>query len=139
MKKYIFFLVSIFIILSCNGNKENIPQPTGSIVGEWVLSSYTTKTVTIGTESIDIYIKFDKSSFEMYQKLGAGRYTYYSGTYTLSRDILSGKYSDGKSWASQYSVSFDNKKLTLTQYPDPKEIQTFTSTTIPESVKNNIY
>ncbi|MBQ7709327.1 MAG: lipocalin family protein [Bacteroidales bacterium] len=137
MKKLVYLVLGLALLCSCNG-KDN-PEKPASIVGEWVLSSYTTKAVTIGTEKVDIYLKFDASSFDLYQMLGAGRYTHYSGTYTLSGNILSGKYSDGKSWASQYSVSIENNKLTLTQSPDGKEVQTFTSTTIPDSVKNNTY
>lgn len=137
MKKLIYLFASICLVCSCGG-KDNPKEPV-SIVGEWVLSSYSTKAVTIGTESVDIYLKFDSSSFDIYQKLGSGRYKHYTGTYTLSGNTLSGKYSDGKSLASQYSVSVENKKLILTQYPESKEVQTFTPTTIPDSVKNNVY
>ena len=138
MKKYFLLLISVLFLCSCHREQEQKETPI-DIVGEWMLNSYVTKSVSIGNEKIDIYLKFDASSFEIYQLLGNGRYQHYSGSYTITDNILNGKYSDGKGFGSSYSVSIENKKLILTRQPDGKEIQTFTPTTIPETVKNNIY
>lgn len=139
MKKYIFIILCCLTVFSCKKNKGDEPESASSIIGEWILSSYETKAVTIGTESIDIYIQFDSKGFFLYQKLGSGRYKLFTGTYSLTGTTLSGKYSDGKAWGSSYSVSIKDKNLILISQPNGSEVHTFISTTIPESVKNNIY
>ncbi len=137
MRNFLILLATgLSFLVSCKKTAEPV-----DIVGEWQLSDYQTKAVTIGSEKVDIYVQFSADkSFSLYQMLGSGRYKKFSGTYAVSADnVLSGTYSGGGSWASTYYVSLEGSKLILTILPEEKEVQTFTSTTIPESVKNNIY
>lgn len=102
------------------------------VTGEWCLSGYDTKAVTIGSESVDVYLAFSSGSFEIYQKLGQGRYRKYSGSYSVSNGILSGKYSDGKPMGSDYEVSRKGDTLTLTA---GSEVTTYSKKAIPADVR----
>ena len=137
MRKLVILLAACLgVLAACN----KTPEPV-NIVGEWQLSGYQTKAITIGSEKVDVYVKFTSdNAFEMYQMLGNGRYRKFTGTYALSADnLLTGKYSGGSAWAASYDVSLEGSKLMLTQHPDASEVHTFSSTTIPDSVKENIY
>ena len=67
-------------------------------------------------------------------------YVLYEGTYSLSDTILTGKYSDGQSWACGYKVdiSVDNdgaKMMTLFSQEDQSISSVYSNTTIPEDIK----
>ena len=49
----------------------------------------------------------------MSQMLGEGRFVDYSGSWVLDGEILSGKYSDGKVWGASYSISVDDRTLSM--------------------------
>lgn len=138
--RHVFFAVLITIcglaFVSCNGSsdaggkKEDNPV---DITGEWELSKVETKSVKIGDESVTVYVKFDGGTFTLYQVLGKGRPRKYTGTYTLSDNLLSGKYSDGSNWGSSYTVSASGSTLNLAQ-TGGKEIDSFRKTTIPQDI-----
>ena len=135
MKKYMILFLAAFTLFACKKTAEPV-----DLVGEWQLASYETKAVSIGTEKVDIWLKFTSDGqFELYQKLGDGRYRPYKGTYTLTENILSGKYSTGAAWGTQYEVSRDATRLTLTDHPNGRETQVFTAASIPSTVLENIY
>lgn len=135
--RHAFFAVLITIcglgLVSCNGTSDNKEETPIDVTGEWELSKVETKSVKIGDESVTIYVKFDGGSFTLYQILGQGRPRKYTGTYTLSDNLLSGKYSDGSSWGSSYSVSVSGSTLNLAQ-TGGKEIDSFRKTTIPQDI-----
>ena len=87
-----------------------------NIIGTWNLKTVQTKAATMGGQSVDVYIVFNEdNTFALYQKVGAaGRFSSYSGTWNLLESTLTGKYSDGKSWGSQYEVSQNEDRSTLT-------------------------
>lgn len=116
------------------GNGDGGGKKASDVTGEWCLSAYSTKAVTIGSESVDVYISFTSSAFELYQKVGEGRYRKYSGTYTLSSGTLSGQYSDGKAWGTSYEVTRKGDSMTLTA---GVEVSTYTKKAIPSEVKNS--
>ena len=135
MKKYLILFLAVFTLFACKKTAEPV-----DLVGEWQLASYETKAVSVGTEKVDIWLKFTSDGqFELYQKLGDGRYRPYKGRYTLTENILSGKYSTGASWGTQYEVSREATQLTLKDHPDGREMQVFKAASIPSTVLDNIY
>lgn len=113
-----------FLGTSCE--KEDYPA---LIEGEWHYA----------TDECDIYISFtSEGSFELFQRLGEGRYRLYNGSWRLKEETLSGEYNDGNPWGSSYKVSFEGSdKMTLTANNGSKEAITYTRKSIPEEVLNN--
>lgn len=121
--KTLSIILSSFVLaVSCGKNKDVI-----SIVGSWELCDYQTKSVTIGQQPVSVFVDFaSDGTFELRQKTGSEqRFTEYSGTWNLAGDMLSGKYVDGSSWASTYTVTLSGDKLTLTSSTIPAEVMTF--------------
>lgn len=153
MMKKIFALAAVLLTIAACGGKDNpdTPSPTpggggggGSttkldVTGSWELSNVETK-VSVGSVNVSVYITFASGdSFTLYQKIGEGRYSVFTGTYTLSSDNkLSGKYSNNAAWGP-YSAALSGGKLTLTS-AGGKEVDTYTKiSSIPASVTQNIY
>lgn len=138
MKKILTILAAMTAMLlatSC-GEKEKKPL---DITGEWALQSIATKAVQIGSVKVDVYISFAQDgSFELYQKVGEGRYRRFDGNWSLLEDQLSGTYSDGKAWGSTYTVSMDADRLIMLSSSATPEESVYTKTTIPSDVKNSI-
>ena len=113
MKKILAFVALMAGLLFTGCTEKEDPL---NIVGTWNLKTVQTKAATMGGQSVDVYIVFNEdNTFALYQKVGAaGRFSSYSGTWTLLESTLTGKYSDGKSWGSQYEVSQNEDRSTLT-------------------------
>lgn len=118
MKKYIRFIYIMTAVLAIASSCEKKPVPPQgpNIVGSWELTDIQyTKSAQIGDQKVEVTLTFQADgSFEMKQMLGQGRVSEYSGTWALDGDVLSGKYSDNKSWGASYSVVADDKTLTMT-------------------------
>ena len=153
MMKKVFALAAMLLVLAACGGKDNpdTPSPTpggeggGSttakvdINGSWELSSVETK-VSVGSVDVSVYISFTSDgNFTLYQKIGEGRYTRFTGTYTVSSDNkLSGKYSNNTAWGP-YTAAMASGKLTLTSAGE-KEVDTYSKiSSIPTSVTQNVY
>ena len=153
MMKKLFALAAVLLTIAACGGKDNpdTPSPTpgggggGSsttkldVTGSWELSNVETK-VSVGSVNVSVYISFTSDgSFTLYQKIGEGRYTRFTGTYTVSADNkLSGKYSNNAAWGP-YTAAMASGKLTLTS-AGGKEVDTYTKiSSIPTSVTQNIY
>lgn len=153
MMKKLFALAAVLLTIAACGGKDNpdTPSPTpggggggGSttkldVTGSWELSNVETK-VSVGSVNVSVYISFTSDgNFTLYQKIGEGRYTRFTGTYTVSADNkLSGKYSNNAAWGP-YTVAMASGKLTLTS-AGGKEVDTYTKiSSIPTSVTQNIY
>lgn len=138
MKKILTILAvmtAMLLATSC-GEKEKKPL---DITGEWALQSIATKAVQIGSVKVDVYISFAQDgSFELYQKVGEGRYRRFDGNWSLLEDQLSGTYSDGKAWGSTYTVSMDADRLIMLSSSATPEESVYTKATIPSDVKNSI-
>lgn len=81
LKNVFIALAALATLAACGGGKDEKPL---DITGEWNLVSIQTKSATLGGQTVDVYILFASDrSFTMYQKIGAGRYYKYSGTYVL--------------------------------------------------------
>ena len=136
MKKLFLMAACALALLACNKTPDD-PTPTPesiNVVGEWQLSNISTK-ATIGGQTVNVYVSFTQDGkFELYQQLGTGWYKYFDGTWKLNGKELSGSYSNGKAWGSAYTVTQSGNTLTLTT-ASGKETDTYTKTTIPDSVK----
>lgn len=117
----------IALLCSCGkddnggGNNNNgnggVKVSASTIAGDWNLTRISTKTATLGDQTIDVYLRLSSgNTFELYQMLGDGRYRYVSGSWSLSGTTLSGTYTDGTAWGSSYGVelSSDGNTMTLT-------------------------
>ena len=82
-----------------------------------------------------IYISFlADGTFELYQKMD-DVFELRRGTWTLTGDVLSGKYNDGEDWAADYTVSVDGNKLTMVSKNEGAEAGTYVQCTIPSVIK----
>ena len=156
MMKKLFALAAVLLTIAACGGKDNpdTPSPTpgaggsgggGStttkvdVTGSWELIGVETK-VSVGSVNVSVYITFDSGgSFTLYQKIGEGRYSVFTGTYTMSSDNkLSGKYSNNAAWGP-YTAALSGGKLTLTS-AGGKEVDTYTKiSSIPAAVSGNTY
>ena len=132
MKRIIFIISILELLCGCMPEAKVL-----DITGEWRLTDLElTKSVQIGNEEVDVYISYSvDNTFEMWQFLGAGRYEYFSGTWALTEDILTGKYTDGTNLGNVYKVTCEADILTMTATVNSSDIYTYSRTTIPESIK----
>ena len=137
-KRFLIIAVAALALAGCKGHREE-PSKAIDVTGEWELTSITTRGASIGGTPIAVYISFTaEKTFELYQMIGEGRYTYFKGTYQLSGESLSGTYESGKPWGSVYTVAMEGDQMTLTTNGG-SETDTYRKTTIPQAVKDNIY
>lgn len=128
--RILLIISAAFIAASC-GSKEEGPNVSENIVAEWHLTSVS------GMSTVpQVYINFAQDlSFQLYQKVGDGRYRRYDGTYTVASTLLSGKYADGQAWGSNYTVSFDGDVLVLTADNGSAEVCKYEKKALPETDK----
>ena len=129
--KLMLALSVVFGSVSCGG--EDAPRVAEKIVAEWHLVSMS------GVSSVpQVYVNFAQDlTFELYQKVGEGRYRKYGGTYTVTGNVVAGKYSDNKSWGSEYDASFDGENLVLTAKNGSAEVCTYKKEALSETDKAN--
>ena len=132
--KTIFRLILALSVLaaaaSC-GEKDKGPAVSEKIVAEWHLVG-----VSGMTSVPQVYVDFAQDmSFELYQKVGEGRYRKYEGTYTVAGSVVSGQYSDGEKWGSDYKASFEGEKMTLTAQNGSEEACTYEKKALPDTDK----
>ena len=130
MKKILFFISALIIMVSCGDKGGKQPELTleDKLCTDWHSTSLSLEA--------DIYISFaDNNTFELYQKIVEGAYRLYRGTWNLEEDILTGKYNDGEDWAAAYKISIDGETLTMTSKNDAAEVSVYKKTVIPSSVK----
>ena len=144
MKKFWYIAASLLMLLAAC-NKEPVDDGGGgggddtkvSVEGSWELSSVTTK-ASVGGVTVSVYVTFSGGSFTLYQKIGEGRYTQFTGSYTLNDKTLTGNYAGGKSWGP-YTAAMSGGNLTLTS-AGGKEVDTYKKIgSIPSSVTDNLY
>lgn len=126
MKKIIYMtLALISVAIMGTGCKKDKIQ--ADVVGEWHC--------TVGIS--DIYVAFgEDSTFELFQKLGEGRYYLYTGTWSVDKDIISGEYNDGTPWGSSYKISMNGPdSMTMTATNGSGEVNTYTREAVPEKVR----
>ena len=137
MKRIIPAILALAILWGCGEDKPITPvEPqvtlTEQVTGEWH--------GTFQSSDADIYIGFtDDSSFELYQKVGDGRYRLYRGTWSIDEAAakLTGKYNDGESWGSGYTVTISEDGTVMSLVPDSgSEEHRYVSESIPEEVRS---
>lgn len=140
MKKILFVLTSLALLAGCHRTDPEDLTPAVDVTGSWELSNVTTR-VTVGSEQVSVYLVFSTSgSFDIYQKIGAGRYTHFTGNYTLNKEekILSGTYADGTRWGP-YEAALQGTTLSL-NHPGGTEVDSYKKIdAVPESVTGNVY
>jgi len=112
--------------------------PKSPLAGTWELTAVSTK-VAVGNVDVSVYLVFTEKDFEIYQKIGEGRYTKFDGTYVYGADKnLSGKYSNERPWGP-YAVEFasDNKTLTLSIGNESDTYKKIDA--VPQTVMDNLY
>lgn len=114
-----------------NNNNNNNQDGKGTVVGQWHLVSWSNLTAA------DVYLSFTETgAFEIYQRVYSPEYVHYDGTYAYDNGVLSGIYSDSKSWASNYNVSFnaDGTQMKLTSVTSSDDVSVYEQATIPDEI-----
>ncbi len=139
--KRIFSIILAVCTLAGLSSCSNKMEQGADISGEWKLVD-TGALVDAGDVELEVYVRFDGGSFELYQKIGEqqGRFWSYSGTYSVSgSNILTGRYSDGTllggSRGDGYEVYMEGNSLFLTSVFSG-EVSEYVKETIPEEVKS---
>ena len=141
MKKFLFAVVALMsIVLSTSCGKRNENPLIKGMVGEWHLAQ--SPVLTSNTkDNVDVYIEFKAdNTFVLYQKdlQTPINYVTFKGTYLISGDIITGKYSDGKNWGATngYQTTLEaDGTLKMVNADNPDDVSKYTKTTIPSSVK----
>lgn len=141
MKKLFAMATVLLALVACSGKKNNPDDPKPAkvdITGVWELTTVTTK-ATVGSVNVSVYIDFvSGGTFNLYQKIGDGRYTQFTGKYTFADGKLSGSYDGGATWGP-YTAEVNGSTLTLTT-AGGKEVDTYKKiSSIPTSVTDNLY
>jgi hypothetical protein len=138
MKKLLFAAVLLSVIAGC---KPKTPEtPKIDVTGAWEMSAVSTK-VNVGGEQVSVYLDFSaEGSFTLYQKIGAGRYTVFTGSYNVDQNnkLLSGTYSNGKQWGP-YDCTCSESSLTLVTYGGGETYTYNKIDAVPSSVTGNTY
>ena len=114
------------------GGVDDIWGDNGSPIGEWVLTEWNnSKDLPFG-----IYLQLNEdNTFDLYQHTSNVLWVHYEGTYSLNGTTISGVYSDGESWANDYTIKYNKiaepKQISLTS---SNNVGIYTETTIPDAV-----
>lgn len=139
--KILFISIFALFAVACNGSgngegsNENNWQKDGSPVGEWSLSLWNNSQ----NLPFAVYMRFNEDgTFDIYQHTYSVLWVHYNGTFTLEGNTLSGVYSDGEAWASDYTIAYHTspKQIRLTRVGDAegKDISIYDETEIPALV-----
>lgn len=135
MKRILVVMLAALSLLTFSSCKKS-DKPI-RIYGDWELNDveFVTKSAVVGSETVSVYIRFtEDNTFQLWQKLGEGRYASFDGQWTLTGNVLSGTYTNGKALSSEYEVSVNKNTMTLTTLPDRNDTFTYQSCTIPEDL-----
>lgn len=119
---------ALLFLAGCHEKDEVLHR----IVGEWKYADEESG------NDIDVRVAFyvDKT-FDLYQKVGEGAHRYYKGTYNVDKTRVSGEYSDGTPWASEYEVTFVNGDMIMKSTSSEGYSITYKKERIPDEVKNH--
>ena len=132
MKKLLYItLLALTAFIGCQKPKPETEQKPltlkQKLCNEWRGSS-------IAVDA-SVYVAFlTDGTFELYQKMEE-RFELRRGTWTLTGDILSGKYNDGEAWVADYQVSVDGDKLTMISQNEGAETSIYVRCSIPVIIK----
>lgn len=129
MKRFIYVsMIALFSMLGC----DKIEKPT---LGKQICAHWRGSELSVDA---GIYIIFAADgTFELFQKMESDEYELRRGTWTLSGNILSGKYNDGEDWACSYAVTIEGRQMTLVAQNESAETNTYLIGEIPEHIREN--
>lgn len=134
MKRIIIIVLSTILIAGCGYNSKE--PKTIDITGQWELMDMQTKAIQIGEVEIEVYLEFNADkTFNIWQKIGEGRHREFTGTWEITDNSLSGKYSDGKEWGSVYEVSMEDGNLNLSETKSGTETYVYHKCQLPAGLK----
>ena len=131
-------IASLFAVTGC-GPKANENPLIKGMVGQWKMTKSPLRTSNT-KDKLEIYVEFKAdNTFELYQKnLNEPIYfNHYSGTYLITDDIVTGKYSDGKSWGATngYRTELNMAgELSMTNVDVADDITVYAKSDIPAEV-----
>lgn len=133
MKKFFaIFLVALFALVGCEPNtNEPLPGDASALVGEWHMVEWNGE-----APEFDVYVEFNNKGFNIYQQVYTLYYEHFTGTYSVSDEILTGSYADGSNWACAYKFLFEGSKLILQSQEDTSIVSVYEKCTIPQAVKD---
>ena len=140
MKKHIYSLFAAALLVFCAGCSNDDDGPAISdkgVVGEWHLTSWNHETPA----DFDVYVQFGADGkFDIFQKVETSAYVRYSGRFAASDSRLSGRYSDGVAWSTDYTfeLSDNGDTLTMTSATEGAEVSVYTRTPIPEEDSSGV-
>lgn len=138
MKKIIYFaLLAVLTMFISSCGKEKTKE-SFSIEGSWELTSVQTRSATVGSQTVYVYITFSDGNFTLYQRLGGDRFVSKTGTYQFANGLLSGKYSDGDAFGSTYTVEGDEQSMSLTTAGGSETDSYSRISSIPEFVTSSV-
>lgn len=138
MKKYLFALICVMAVsvvaVSCVNSG---PEPVPPVIDEFKFErSWRLQSIYDAEPEVDIYVRFSNGDFILYQRSKDSSYLFFKGNYTKDEEnsILSGVYSDGTPWASDYKYTLDEdaRVLILESLDDSTEISVYQPATMPD-------
>lgn len=135
LKIWSLMIAVLFAASSCDSSDTPEAPAAGleKIVNEWKLVEWG------GAEAkFSVYIDFNEDgTYDMYQQVYDLSFEKFSGAYAISGDVVSGTYTNGDMWKSDYKVSLDaeGKVLTMISQEDVPVTGVYEATTIPEEVR----
>ena len=141
MKKFLFAAVALMsVVLSTSCGKHNENPLIKGMVGEWHLAQNPAITSNV-KDRVDVYVEFKAdNTFELYQREinATTRYKKFTGTYLIEGEIVTGKYSDGKSWGATEgyrTILSAAGSLSMTNVAIPEDVSVYEPEPIPAAVK----
>lgn len=162
--KHIFYtaIAAAFALMTIVGCQKEETSKTSIVDGEWHLVSLSAPDATIPDEPEtpdsetpapeakaegedtanpipDVYVVFSEGSFTLYQKHETMlRHYVYNGEFSVSGNILTGKYDDGTLLGGgAYKVEVNGDKLTMTTQNGTDEVTVYKREAVPADVKNS--
>lgn len=131
--KLLAVLTAAIVMLAGCGEKKGpeAGETDGEVAGTWKMVSWS------NTSAAEVYVEFAADgSFDLYQRVFSPFYEHFEGTWSADGKTISGKYSDGKPWASTYDATFykDGEEMQLTRTGSPEDVSVFVRGEIPGDI-----
>lgn len=143
--KFLAAACAAILLAGCGGDDGGKKGGGGDGVEEgWMLASWNGTTELTGKVFLQLN---EDNTFTLYQCISTPDFKQFTGTYSITPgeelspvsdyDRLSGRYSDGKSWAYSYWIrAKSNKSMTLVPQSGSEAISVYERVEIPDYVKN---
>lgn len=130
MKKILYMMIAIAASLTVMTGCEEKDEAQRKIIGEWRC------TTEEAGHDIEVYVSFNiDRTFDLYQKIGEGAHRHLDGSYEVDRRHLSGVYSDGTPWASDYTLTFVDGDMIMRSLQQEDYYITYKKMRIPDEVR----